>query len=259
MRYQLGETSYILAQFPTGRTVTIDIYRLSDNTKIINSANMIEIGTTGIFKYLQSLNPITLTEYVWIATDIINSRTGKIVLGGYPDTIATSQTNEESDISTIQTDIDIIKASQSSEESDIGTIESDIGTIQTDIDLIKTSQINEESDIEDIQTTIGTINTNIGNIDSDISEINVNIDLIPTLGKGSKEVTYTLTKIDLTPIADANIKVTSDILGLYSIAEGRTNQLGQITFQLEAGTTVYIWRSKTGEVFINPDVEEVPE
>jgi len=101
-------------------------------------------------------------------------------------------------------------------------------------------------------------NTDLTEVLSSLSDIYSEVQSIQSFGKGSKEVTYTLTKIDLTPIADANVKVTSDILGLYSIAEGRTNQLGQITLQLDPGSTVYLWRSKTGEVFINPDIEIVP-
>jgi hypothetical protein len=43
------------------------------------------------------------------------------------------------------------------------------------------------------------------------------------------------------------------------IHEGTTNALGQVTFNVDlpVGTTVYLWRYKTGIDFVNPDVEEI--
>ena len=252
MRYQMNENSYIVAEFPTGSTVTIDIYKLSDNSKVVSAANMAEIGITGIFKYQQTLNPSVLTEYLYIATDGIDTRKGKIVLGGHPDTITESQENEESDITTIKNDIGDIK-------SDVSTIESDISTIKSDESDIKESQSNTEGDIAIIKLSqqneeiyIGSINESINEIEEDIENIDESIAVL-TLGKGSTEKAYTLTEADLTPIADAEVRVTSDILGVYQIAVGRTNSLGQITFQLDEGSTVYLWRSKTGLIFTNPE------
>jgi TolA-binding protein len=252
----MNENSYIVAEFPTGNTVTIDIYKLSDNSKVVSAANMAEIGTTGIFKYQQTLNPIVLTEYLYIATDGIDTRKGKIVLGGYPDTITESQSNEESDITTIKNDVNDIKSDVSNIESDISTIKSDESDIklsqsntEADITTIKGSQTNEENDISDIKEDIATMQGDIEEIDDSLGVL--------TTGKGSVEKTYTLTESDLTPIADAEVRVTSDILGVYQIAVGRTNSLGQITFQLDEGSTVYLWRSKTGLIFTNPDIEVV--
>ena len=74
----MDESSYIICEFPTGSAVTIDIYKLSDNSKVVSAASMAEIGTTGIFKYLQNLNPSVLTEYLFIATDGLDTRKGKI-------------------------------------------------------------------------------------------------------------------------------------------------------------------------------------
>jgi hypothetical protein len=192
MRYQLAESSYILAQFPTGHTVTITIYKLSDNSVAVNAASMPEIGTTGVFKYQQSLAPVAETEYAWVATDSYDTKVGKILLGGYPDTITASQTSEAASISTIngnvatiQSDEATIKASQSSVSSDISTIKadeatikgsqttaagnistilSDIVTVLADIAAIELSQSGEESGI-------GTISGNITTILSDIASI----------------------------------------------------------------------------------------
>jgi len=76
-------------------------------------------------------------------------------------------------------------------------------------------------------------------------------------GAGAITWPYTLTSsVDATPIADANVWVTSDLAGAVVIASGTTNALGVVTFYLDAGT-VYIWRQKTGWDFTNPDTEVV--
>ena len=87
MRYSKEEQTYILGIFNSGDTVTIDIYRLSDNTKVIDSANCTEIGTTGVFKYLFSQTVTQKEEYLWIMSNGNYSKYGKIVLGGYIDDI----------------------------------------------------------------------------------------------------------------------------------------------------------------------------
>ncbi len=77
-------------------------------------------------------------------------------------------------------------------------------------------------------------------------------------GAGAVEFTYTLTEPDLiTPIPDADVWVTTDPADATTVAPGRTNQYGIITFYLDAGT-VYIWRQKSGYNFTNPDTETVP-
>jgi len=77
------------------------------------------------------------------------------------------------------------------------------------------------------------------------------------LGMGAIDFTYTLTNSeDGLPIADADIWVTTDEAGTNVIATGRTDQNGQVTFYLDAGT-VYVWRQKSGWDFVNPDVEVV--
>ena len=77
-----------------------------------------------------------------------------------------------------------------------------------------------------------------------------------TLGAGAVTWTYTLTEADLTPIADADVWVTSDEAGSVVIASGRTNASGVVTFYLDEGT-VYVWSQKTSWDFANPDEEEV--
>jgi hypothetical protein len=70
--------------------------------------------------------------------------------------------------------------------------------------------------------------------------------------------TYTIT-IDGVPCADCLVVMTTDIAGSNPIHSGTTNALGQVTFypNLPAGTTVYLWRFKTGVNFVNPDTEAI--
>lgn len=94
MRYQITEGAYVLAKFDTGSTVTLTLYKLSDSSSVtLTSGSMTEIGSTGVFKWNSSditTQPTSYTEYLWIATDGTLNQYGKVVLGGYPDTIATT-------------------------------------------------------------------------------------------------------------------------------------------------------------------------
>ena len=91
MRYKLTEGAYILAKFPTGSTVTITLYKLSDSSSVTLSSNsMSEVGSTGVFKWNSSditTQPTAYTEYLWVATDGTLSQYGKVALGGFPDNL----------------------------------------------------------------------------------------------------------------------------------------------------------------------------
>jgi hypothetical protein len=76
-------------------------------------------------------------------------------------------------------------------------------------------------------------------------------------GGGAITFVYTLSSsTDGALIPDAYVWVTSNADGTGILASGTTNQYGQVTFYLDAGT-VYIWRQKSGWNFVNPDVEVV--
>jgi hypothetical protein len=79
-----------------------------------------------------------------------------------------------------------------------------------------------------------------------------------TAGSGSLTWTYTVTDEDTgVPIADVDVWVTTDEAGTNVIASGKTNQAGQVTFYLDAGT-VYVWKQKSGyNPTTNPDTETV--
>ena len=94
MRYRITEGMYVLAKFDTGSTVTLTLYKLSDSSSVtLTAGTMAEIGSTGVFKWNSSditTQPTSYTEYLWIATDGTLNQYGKVVLGGYPDTITTA-------------------------------------------------------------------------------------------------------------------------------------------------------------------------
>lgn len=71
---------YLLADFSTGETVTIDIYRLADNALVIDGASMSEISTTGTFKYAFSQIVSTRMEYFYIANNGTTDQQGKAIL-----------------------------------------------------------------------------------------------------------------------------------------------------------------------------------
>jgi hypothetical protein len=89
MRYSKNENTYILAEFTSGDTVTIDIYRLGDDTKVVDGASMSEISSMGIFKYLFDTEVAEKTEFLLMVSNGVTSKNGQLVIGGYPDTIKT--------------------------------------------------------------------------------------------------------------------------------------------------------------------------
>jgi len=81
---------------------------------------------------------------------------------------------------------------------------------------------------------------------------------LATLGTGPVAKDYAVTDaITGLPIADVLVWITTDIGGVNVICSGRTNALGIVTFRpdVPVGTTLYVWRHKTGENFIDPDTE----
>ena len=77
------------------------------------------------------------------------------------------------------------------------------------------------------------------------------------MGSGAGSITYVYNVTDLDtggPLDGASVWVTTDSAGLYVIASGVTDDAGNVTFYLDAGTR-YFWRSKAGHNFNNPDEE----
>ncbi len=99
----------------------------------------------------------------------------------------------------------------------------------------------------------------VSDLATDLAAIKAKTD---TINAGGELVwTYTLTEEDLTtPIPDASIRLTTDSAGQNTIRTGITNALGVATFYFDlqdSGMTVYVWRTKAGWDFTNPDTEVV--
>jgi len=78
------------------------------------------------------------------------------------------------------------------------------------------------------------------------------------LGAGAIEWTYTVTDDDTGALLDGvSVWVTTDSAGANVIASGTTNDSGVVTFYLDAAAARYIWRSRAGYTFDNPDVEVI--
>ena len=79
-----------------------------------------------------------------------------------------------------------------------------------------------------------------------------------TLGLGAIPWThFVANEYTMQGIPDVDVWVSTDPAGAYIIASGRTDQNGNVTFYLDAGT-VYVWEQKSGWNFSNP-TEEVVE
>jgi len=75
------------------------------------------------------------------------------------------------------------------------------------------------------------------------------------VGPGGDAITITLKESDGTPIADADVWITTDAAGANVIAGTlQTNSSGQTVkpFMLDAGVTYYRWAQKDGVNFTNP-------
>lgn len=76
-------------------------------------------------------------------------------------------------------------------------------------------------------------------------------------GAGAITWVYTVTDADTgAPIDGVSVWVTTDSAGANVIASGTTDDSGEVTFYLDAGLR-YIWRSRSGYNFSNPDQETI--
>lgn len=76
-------------------------------------------------------------------------------------------------------------------------------------------------------------------------------------GSGSVYWPYTVTDSATgNPIAGVTVSVSTDIAGSVVVASGTTNASGVVNFNLDPGT-YYLWLSKTGYTFTNPDTEVI--
>jgi len=82
------------------------------------------------------------------------------------------------------------------------------------------------------------------------------LDSRATLGAGALTITYTLTSDeDDSPVAGADVWITTDVAGDNVIASGTTSDLGAVNFFLDPGT-YFVWRSHSDFDFaVNPETK----
>lgn len=74
----------------------------------------------------------------------------------------------------------------------------------------------------------------------------------PDTGIGEIIVTVTVETVGNTPLGGVEVWVTTDAVGANRVTGTRyTNDLGQVTFELDAGA-YYVWRSSSLYDFVNP-------
>jgi len=77
-------------------------------------------------------------------------------------------------------------------------------------------------------------------------------------GTGASSKTYTVT-VDGSAGTGVYVRMTTDAAGTNNVDAGTTNAAGTVTLHhdLAVGTTVYLWRSKDGVEFTDPDIEVI--
>jgi len=170
MRYSVQESTYILAIFNSGDTVTIDIYDLDTDGKIVDGESCSEIGTTGVFKYKFTQAITGKKEYLWIMTNGTIKKYGKIVLGGWIDEVKDRvKTNLDEKVSTraSQTSVDNLSSQLSTHDSDI---KAELGDIEgTGFDPTTHSLVEIKGKVDEVDSDLAThdsdIKAELGNIE----------------------------------------------------------------------------------------------
>jgi hypothetical protein len=133
---------------------------------------------------------------------------------------------------------------------------SDVDNHDTDIDSILADT--NELQTDDIPTTLAAIKTQTDQLAFTAGTVDANI-ATGGIGTGTSQVDYyvfTNETAETGAIANVNVYVSSDEAGTVTVASGTTDSNGKVTFYLNAGT-YYMWRSKAGYSFSNPDLETV--
>ena len=146
MRHTIAENINVLGKFNTGDTVTLSLYLISDESVVTLTSNSCnEIASTGVFKWNSSniaTAPTVFSEYLWIMTNSTSSQYGKIVLGGYPDSIKAKTDNlpaSPAPASEYNTELTAIQAdlnNPSQYKADISNLDVAVSTRATQADIL---------------------------------------------------------------------------------------------------------------------------
>ncbi len=118
----------------------------------------------------------------------------------------------------------------------------------------------------DVKTAIETAGGSIASILEDTgttlpASLSSIVTTIAAIGLGTAPVAhlYTVTTTGGVYCADCLVIMSTDSAMANPIHKGTTDELGQVTFypNLPAGTTVYLWKFKSGVNFVNPTTEVI--
>ena len=93
---------------------------------------------------------------------------------------ATDISNLQTNLSTVEVDLDAAEVSLALAESNITTLQTDLGTTQTDLDTAEVAIAAAQSDITTLQTNLSTAEGNITTLQSDVSTAQVDISTAET-------------------------------------------------------------------------------
>lgn len=192
-----------------------------------------------------------IVDGVW--DELLSAHTGGTSFGGKNQLGVPSETlnDYKADVSGLAT-----AAALATVDSNVDAILVDTGT------TLPASIAALQGDVDDILVDTGDILTDTSDILDDTADILTDTAaILAAIGggppAGAITWTYNLENTATSqPIADADVWVTTDLGGTNVIASGKTDQFGNVTFYLDAGT-VYVWSQKTGFNFDNPDTEVI--
>ena len=85
-RHVVGETVFLIGRLPTGGSVTIKLYDLSDGSSVPLDSNVCTEYAPGLYKWPASnftTPPVAYSSYSFTMTDGTNNVDGKVLYAGY--------------------------------------------------------------------------------------------------------------------------------------------------------------------------------
>jgi len=168
-----GETVLLVGELPTGGTVTITIYDLSDGSSVALTSNTCsEIGVTGLYRWDSSnitTQPTTFKQYLYVMSDGTNRFVGKFVLGGFADEIEEVKTktdnlpSDPADQSAVE--LAIITAHTTTNDK-VDAVQIDVTAIKGKTDNLPTDPTSETNATANKNAIIVEVDANETKIDS---------------------------------------------------------------------------------------------
>lgn len=204
---------------------------------------------------------VTLVDTTTVNTDIPAVKTETDKIASLVTAVITNATGTD-----IAADIIALKAETVTILADTNEIQgklptnkimgsSDVDNHDTDIDSILADT--NELQVDDYPTSLAAIKAKTDQLEFTSSTVNANV-ATGGIGTGAITVSYYVysDEAETIPLAGVAVWVSTDLAGTVTVATDETNSSGLVTFYLDAGT-YYMWRSKTGYAFTNPDLEVV--